>query len=448
MSDGHRLLCLYPWLEMGGADKFNLDMLAGLISRGWRATLVTTMPSQHTWRAAFAHYSDDIVHLTEYPITEYPARLLHIFETRKIDCALISNSATCYNLLPYLRAHFPHVTFVDYNHMEEPHWRDGGFPRQSLIYADMLDAQIVSSQHLKRWMIERGGVEGRIAVCTTNIDSDVWNPARYDRRALRSALGLPQSAPVTLFAARLERQKQPLLAFDVMRRVLRYSPDAYFLIAGDGMFAGYARGFLRRHGLTHRVWMLGAVSNERVRELLALSDIFFLPSQMEGISLAIYEAMAMGVAPISAAVGGQAELVAPECGRLINRGLHERDDYTAALLHLIDNPALTRHMGDAARLRVTEHFRLEQMQTRMDDLLRHTQALRSAQQHVTLSATQALAAARHALNTARRDEAHVNLAIGADDGMAQRLRKSYRRLVEGGAWRLVPIAERVRMLRR
>ena len=31
---GRHLLCLYPWLELGGADKFSLDMLSCLISQG------------------------------------------------------------------------------------------------------------------------------------------------------------------------------------------------------------------------------------------------------------------------------------------------------------------------------------------------------------------------------------------------------------------------------
>ena len=44
-AEPRRLLCLYPWMELGGADKFNLDMLAQLTARGWAATVVTTLPS-------------------------------------------------------------------------------------------------------------------------------------------------------------------------------------------------------------------------------------------------------------------------------------------------------------------------------------------------------------------------------------------------------------------
>jgi glycosyltransferase involved in cell wall biosynthesis len=347
-------------------------------------------------------------------------------------------------LLPYLRAHLPHAVYVDYCHMEAPGWRDGGYPRLSLDYAAALDLQVVSSQHLKRWMRERGGDEERIAVCTTNIDTEDWNPAGYDRLALRAALGIAPDVPVVLYAARLERQKQPILAAEVMKAVARHMPGVRFLVAGDGQFAGYLRGFVRWHGLDEQVRLLGAVPNQRVRELLAISDVFFLPSQMEGISLAIYEAMAMGVTPLSADVGGQAELVAPECGVLIARGPREREEYTRALLQLLRDLAALRRMGQAARRRVAGHFRLDQMGDRMDALLGQARTLSRAQPRPPVSAPTASAAARRAIEAIREDAAEVHRIIGGNQTPRDRLRALYWTLVDRGAWWLAPLGERLR----
>lgn len=444
MSQTRHLLCLYPWMVLGGADKFNLDMLAGLASRGWRSTIVTTLPSTHPWRAAFERVSDDIVDLTGYPPEEYPARLLQLLRSRPIDCVLISNSSVGYNLLPYLRAHRPDVAYVDYCHMEDLGRPDGGYPGMSVARASALDLQIVASHHLKRWMCTRGGDAGRIAVCTVNVDPARWDPARYDRPALRLALGLPQAAAVVLYAGRLEPEKQPLLAASVMRQVVRQAADVYFLVAGDGQLAGAMRGFLRQYGLERRVRMLGAVSSRRMGELLALGDIFFLPSRMEGIALAIYEAMAMGVVPVGAAVGGQDELVTPECGILIDRGPGERDAYTAALLHLLGDPPTLWRMGRAARQRVAADFRLEQMCERMDALLAEARARSHAQPRPAVDAVAALAAARDTIAAARREEAELRRSSGPPTTPRQHLRALYWRLVERGAWWLVPVVEWVR----
>jgi glycosyltransferase involved in cell wall biosynthesis len=440
------ILCLYPRLTVGGADKFNHDMLTSLASQGWRITIITTLPGPHPWRATFEHVCDDIIDLAFYPPQQYPARLLDIISTRSVTCVLISNSALGYHLLPYLRARLPDLTFVDYCHMVEPGRPNGGYPGMSLDRAHLLDLQIVSSEHLKQWMCERGGEADRIAVCTTNIDTIEWEPRPSDRQALRSALGIPITAPVVLYAARLERQKQPMLTLSIMKRVAAQLPTANFLVAGDGKFASYMRGFLRWHGLEQRVRMLGTVSNQRIRELLALSDVFFLPSEMEGISLAIYEAMAMGVVPVGAAVGGQAELVTPECGILVAPGRLERESYSLALLCLLREPTLARQMGQAARQRVTTHFGIDRMGTRINQLLIRAQEFHQWRPRPTVEAKAARAAARGAVITARGDAAKQRQNGPTGSLARQLLRKLFWHLVDSGAWWLAPIAERTRRI--
>jgi glycosyltransferase involved in cell wall biosynthesis len=434
MSDRH-LLCLYPWLALGGADRFNLDMLSCLISRGWRATIVTTRPSTHQWRADFEQLTDDIIDLTFFPPEQYPAQLLRIIEVRPLDCVLISHSSEGYGLLPYLRAHRPDLPYIDYCHMVGIDRRNGGYPHMSLAYAQALDLQIVSSDYLRQWMCARGGERDRIAVCTTNVDWLHCDPARYNRAALRAQLQIAPAAPVVLYAARLERQKQPMLALRVMKQVAAHISDACFLVAGDGSFASCMRGFLSWHGLEPRVRMLGAVSNQRIRELLALSDVLFLPSEGEGISLAIYEAMALEVVPVGAAVGGQPELVTPECGVLVQPGPHSYQAYTEALLRLLQEPDLTRRMGCAARKRVIAHFGLDTMGMRMHELLIEAQALHQTRPRPRITAAAANAAARDSIIAAGRHKRKRT---------RHRLRALYWGLADRGAWWVLPIVEQAR----
>jgi hypothetical protein len=98
---------------------------------------------------------------------------------------------------------------------------------------------------------------------------------------------------------------------------------------------------------------------------------------MEGIALAIYEAMAMGLVPVGADVGGQRELVTPECGVLLQRGSREEEvlRYADVLEELIKSPDRRDAMGKASRERVITHFELEQMGERMDHLLAVAQRL-------------------------------------------------------------------------
>lgn len=439
-----KLLCLYPWLSPGGADKFNLDMLAQLRARGWQATVVTTLPHTHSWEAQYRRVCDDIVHIGEAAPAEQPARMLQLIGERRPDAVLTSNSNLGYNLLPYLRAHFPEIAFLDYCHAVDPDSPTGGYPYTSVSLSNALDLQIVSSQTLRAWMCARGGDGERIAVCSTNIDPADWSPARYDRRELRAALGIPEGALVGLFAARLERVKQPPLAAEIMRRVVSQVPDAFFLIAGDGTYAGFMRSFVRAHRLEAQVKMLGMVSNQRMRELLALSDILLLPSQMEGLSLAIYEAMAMGVVPVSVNAGGQAELVTPECGLLIGRGTgDEATAYTNALLGLARDRKQLQRMGKAARQRVSEQFRLDQMGDRMHELLLRARTLHDSEPRPAISAAVAQESARRAIVEAERDATWARSTTSSTT-LRSRVRALYWELVAHGAWWLVPLGEWLR----
>ena len=100
---------------------------------------------------------------------------------------------------------------------------------------------------------------------------------------------------------------------------------------------------------------------------MTASDIFFLPSQWEGIALSIYEAMACGLPIVGADVGGQRELVIPQCGVLITRSDEktEVEHYAEVLAELLKNPQHSMQMGKAGRMLVLKNFQLDQMGEQM-----------------------------------------------------------------------------------
>jgi glycosyltransferase involved in cell wall biosynthesis len=132
------------------------------------------------------------------------------------------------------------------------------------------------------------------------------------------------------------------------------------LIAGDGPERARLERDLAEHAVTASTRLLGAVANDEIRRLLQATDVFFLPSSMEGLSLAIYEAMACGTCVVGAAVGGQPELVVAGTGVLIPRGTpdEEAERYAQEIERLIRHPRRRRAMARAARARVARHFPL------------------------------------------------------------------------------------------
>jgi glycosyltransferase involved in cell wall biosynthesis len=245
----------------------------------------------------------------------------------------------------------------------------------ALEHGELVDLHIVASHHLRRWMIERGAEPGRVAVSTINVDTQRFAPDPELRARARAELGAPDDQPVVLFAARLSGEKRASLAAEVLLRLRDEGHPFLALFAGGGEDMPWLRLFVARHRLHTHIRLLGPVPNARVRELLAAADVFFLPSAREGISLAIYEALAMGVAPLAADVGGQRELVTPECGILVPPEGDQAAAYTDALRRLLLDPELRREMGRAGRTRVEAHFALPAMVERTIELLDHAAAL-------------------------------------------------------------------------
>lgn len=368
-KDKPRLLMIVPWLTMGGADKFNLDLLQQLTQRGWEVTIATTLEVDHSWLPHFAHYTPDIFILHHFlHLVDYPRFLQYLIRSRDVDVVLVSHSELGYLLLPYLGAHFQEVTFVDYCHIEEEYWKNGGYARMAIEYQESLDLNVVTSRHLKGWMVQRGADPQRIEVCYINVDPKEWRPDPEQRAAVRDELGLDEGVPLILYVGRICAQKQPRVFAQTMLRLYQQNSDFVALVAGDGPELTWLRSsFVKRHKLGDQVRLLGQVSNQCVKQLMAAADVFFLPSEWEGIALTIYEAMACGLPIVGADVGGQRELVTPECGVLIARSDEqtETEQYAEVLAELLGNPQRRTEMGQAGRARVSAHFRLEQMGERM-----------------------------------------------------------------------------------
>jgi glycosyltransferase involved in cell wall biosynthesis/thioredoxin-like negative regulator of GroEL len=373
-KSGRRLLLVLPWLAMGGADKFNLDVVKELTRRGWEVSIATTREGDYSWLPVFARATPDVFPLPNFlRIEDYPRFLSYLITSRQTDVVLISNSEFGYKVLPWLRSRHPEVTFTDYCHMEEEGWYSGGYPRMAVQYQEQLDLNIVSSEYLKGWMTRHGGDPTRIEVCTTNIDIRYWCPDPDLRKRERVALGVPEDLPVILYPCRIAAQKQPAVFLETMHSLREHQQVFVALVAGDGPDLSPMKKVAGEYALGDSVRFLGAVSNERVHDLMAAADILFLPSKWEGIALTLYEAMASGVAVVGAAVGGQSELAIPGTGMLIAPSTPEVEarEYTQILLKLLENPAAVTQLQEAARERVVTHFGIEHMGDRMASLCEH-----------------------------------------------------------------------------
>ena len=105
-------------------------------------------------------------------------------------------------------------------------------------------------------------------------------------------------------------------------------------------------------------------------EIMAASEVCCLPVLSgEGLSRAVIEGMAYGIAPLVTDVGGNTELVIDgECGLVVPAG--DVEELAQALEYFHDHPTERMRMGHAARERIGQHFRSEDTVRKVLDLYR------------------------------------------------------------------------------
>lgn len=173
------------------------------------------------------------------------------------------------------------------------------------------------------------------------------------RRAnARSVLGLGDQDLVVGCVGRLVELKNHRRMIEVMPSLLRLFPTLKLVIVGDGVLRSELAQLIDQLNLRERVGLMGARND--VSALLPAFDVFALPSQTEGLSIALLEACATGLAVLATDVGGNREIIAEGVTGLLvppndNHALAE------ALGRLLGDSQLRQSLGESAARWVAEN---------------------------------------------------------------------------------------------
>jgi glycosyltransferase involved in cell wall biosynthesis len=192
-------------------------------------------------------------------------------------------------------------------------------------------------------------------------DIDLFDPARFDKRALRRKWGIPEEATVFFFGGNPMPNKgvdETIAAINALGGKV----DARLVIAGRDDTHPYTRRMIELS--PGKVIALGPQPFELMPELLATADIVALPQTRKEpksigyVPCKMYEAMAMGIPVISSDLCDIPEIL-EGCGYVVPH------DDAAALQNKIEDvltrPDEARELGRRARQRVIERYSWEVM---------------------------------------------------------------------------------------
>jgi glycosyltransferase involved in cell wall biosynthesis len=157
-----------------------------------------------------------------------------------------------------------------------------------------------------------------------------------------------------LFLGRFSPEKGCHLLVEAYERL---DTDVKLVMAGASSYCDdYSRRLQTHAG--ERIKMLDWVSGEALDELLTNAMVFVLPSDLEGLSLALLDAMGAGLCVLSSDVAENREAIG-DAGFTFRRG--DVADLADRLRFLIANPAVREAAGQAAKHRIREHYQWQQI---------------------------------------------------------------------------------------
>jgi N-acetyl-alpha-D-glucosaminyl L-malate synthase BshA len=209
-----------------------------------------------------------------------------------------------------------------------------------------------------------------IDVIPNCVDTQQFAPptaARDPRYFDRMFAGKP--GPVLFHVSNFRPVKRVTDLLETLARV-RKTVRARLVLVGDGPDRAAAGERARELGLEASVCFLGPLPDFSAH--LRQADAFLMTSETESFGLAALEALSCGVPVLGYRVGGLPTVVTEHVGRLVDP--FDRDALAAAVVSVVSNADTRRALGEAARRRVLEHFRLQPALERYERLFERVTA--------------------------------------------------------------------------
>jgi sugar transferase (PEP-CTERM/EpsH1 system associated) len=259
-------------------------------------------------------------------------------------------------------------------HGWDAHDPDGSNPRYQRLrrlYRPFVSHYVSVSRDLHDYLGRAIGVPvHRRSLIPNGVDTDHFHPAESEPPTVPGCPFDPAHHLLIGTVGRLQTVKnQPLLARAFVQ-LLREHPElverARLVIVGEGPLRAEVDAVLNDAGLSALAWLPGA--RHDVAGILRMLRVFVLPSQAEGTSCTLQEAMATGLTCVATSVGGTPAVIADDLTGLLVPS-NDASIMADTLFKILTNPQGLVAMGQRARNRAIDQFGMATMVARYLTLL-------------------------------------------------------------------------------
>lgn len=363
MDKSKNILHLIETNEPGGAetvllnlatllDKSRYNSIAGILGGGWLLKeLQRKKVPVHILR--FRHSLD----------WRLLKDIIKLIKTQKID--LVQSHMARMNFYGALAAKISGIPMIATVHGKI---RDFENRRQVFAYkfVGRYGSKIVAVSHyLRDNLIKTAGINpGKIITIYNGISLNKFE-INLDRARKRRELNIGLTTPIVTAIGDLRPVKGYEYFLQAASKVVKAVPATKFLIAGEGALRKELESQSQKLGLNGSVSFLGF--RDDIPELLAISDVYVLPSLKEGFSISTIEAMAMSKPVVVTNSGGPPEIVIDsKTGFVVPPA--DAAALFSAMITLLKDKDTAYKMGEKGRKHVVENFSLANMVGRYEQL--------------------------------------------------------------------------------
>jgi glycosyltransferase involved in cell wall biosynthesis len=234
-------------------------------------------------------------------------------------------------------------------------------------------AVIAISAQINAELLKRGVAPAKIVPLPNGVSLRKFRPVTAaERSALRARLSLPDDGrPIVLYAGRMARAKGVPLLIEAWPTLFANHPELYLVLVGSGNRSfddceAQVKERVKQLGLERDIAFFP--ETEAVVEYLQAADLWVFPTEYEGFSLALAEAMGCALTVLATSVGAAPQLIQQGRNGFLFPPLDTQaviDVFEAALKVRDQWPAI----GAAAREAVSQ-YDLDLIATRYAELCR------------------------------------------------------------------------------
>jgi glycosyltransferase involved in cell wall biosynthesis len=353
------VLLLITTFDIGGAERVYVDLAKGLVGRGYRVLAASLQWRSGDVARALAGTGASPVDLGmrgKVDVLVIP-RLVRLLRRERVSVlyTFLIHAHLIGRLAGWLAR-----TPVVLSSQQIMSWEGRSVERLNRATARWCTAVVGVSRNVSRYLTDHVGIPaGKVVTIYNCVDVPAFDGGRLPR--------VGDVGPIIGSIARLNPEKDHtslLHAFAIVRGRHR---DARLVLAGAGPERGRLERLATNLGLDGAVEFLGHVDD--VRPIHRRLDVYVQSSHVEGLPVAVLEALAASLPVVATRVGGNEEAVLDGVGGLLVPP-QDPKAIADAITRLLEHPEVARQMGAAGRRYVENVFSAAAMVDSTDTLIR------------------------------------------------------------------------------